>query len=145
VAASKLRLLLDESVPDPLARRILSMVPSAEYVRYIPGLKGALDRDIYAYAQRTNRIVVNVDGDFNERSFPPGPKNPGIIRFNSGRDDNAALFDQFKVFWQSGVRRFARNSVVFVTSREIRIVRQGGEALCIHVRKGKAKCRPTRG
>src|SRR5689334_17943980 len=109
------------------------MVPSAEYVRHIPTLKGALDREIYAYAQHANRIVVNIDGDFNERFYPPGPKNPGIIRFNSGRDDNDALFDQFKAFWQSGVRRYARNSFVYLTSREIRIIRRPGDPIIVVV------------
>jgi hypothetical protein len=95
----------------------------------MPELRTAADSVIYAYGQRTGRVIVDVDGDFNESKYPPGPLNPGIIRFNSRRDDDAALFAMFKKFWQSGLRKHAKNSITYLTAGRVRINRAGAEPL----------------
>jgi predicted nuclease of predicted toxin-antitoxin system len=123
LASTKLRLLLEASIENPLADCIIKLAPSAEYVRRMPSLVHAKDSVIYAYAQKTRRIIVDVDGDFKEASYPPGVSNPGIIRFNSARTNYQVRCLIFKRFWQSGLRAQAKNAYTYLTSGPPRIVK----------------------
>ena len=121
MASTKLRLLLEASVRDPLARQIQQLVAGVSYVRDIPVLRDAADDTIYQHAQMENRVIVDLDGDFNETRYPPGPENPGIIRFSSSRQHDYALLEIFKTFWTCGIRQHCKHSVTYLTLKGVRI------------------------
>jgi Domain of unknown function (DUF5615) len=64
MSSPKMRLLLDESVTNPLAKGILRMSRSAVYVRTHPTLKGKEDPEIANEANREKRIIVALDNDY---------------------------------------------------------------------------------
>jgi hypothetical protein len=103
VASTNLRLLLDESITEPLASSILGMVPSAKFSKESIG-QGATDGAVVALANRDRRIIVAMDSDFKHYVI-----EWGVIKLNRpDRADDACLFAIFKAFWQSGFRIKAR-------------------------------------
>jgi hypothetical protein len=122
VSSTKLRLLLDESVTDPLARRILRISPSAVYVRDSAAMKGKEDEKIAEYANKDGRIIVAIDSDYKELYV-----REGVIKMTAGRSDEDCLFAIFRAFWQSGHRRKSRKRRAYLTNDGFRIT--NGETL----------------
>ncbi len=119
LSSPHLRLLFDESVTDRLAECIRLLVPSAEYVRELQ-IKGCTDDGVMKYAQEHSRIVVAIDGDFNESRYPLGT-HLGIIRFDMKRTTAEEQCKKFKTFYQSGRRRSSLRGFTYLTSEQIEI------------------------
>lgn len=114
--STKLRLLLDESVTNPLAKGILRMSRSAIYVRTHPILKGKADPDIANEANRDRRIIVALDNDYNNIVV-----KAGVIKLSADRTDEDCLLKMFRAFWQSSYRSKAKNHRTYLTNDGIRI------------------------
>jgi hypothetical protein len=116
VASTKLRLLLDESVTEPLASYIVTMVPSARLSKHILG-QGAEDPAVAKLANRERRTIIAIDSDFSKISV-----NEGVIKLNhpeSTMDD--CLFAIFKAFWISGFRSESRKRRTSLNAEGLRI------------------------
>jgi hypothetical protein len=99
VASTKLRLLLDESVPEPLASLIIGLVKTVERSTAIVGF-GAKDGIVVACANAHNRTLVAIDSDFKKYEVLRG-----VIKINSpDRADDHCLYQIFYAFWISGLR-----------------------------------------
>jgi predicted nuclease of predicted toxin-antitoxin system len=116
VSTPKLRLLLDESVTDPLADGILRLCQSAVYVRRNPLLKGKKDPQIAEEANRTRRTIVAIDSDYNEISV-----SEGVIKLNANRTSEECLVKMFNAFWKSGHRAEAKTRRTYLTDEGIRM------------------------
>jgi hypothetical protein len=121
VASPKLRLLLDESIPNPLARGILRLSRSAVYVRTHPTLKGKEDHELAKVANRDRRIIVALDNDYKGLAV-----KAGIIKLSANRTDEACLVKIFHAFWKSGHRGEAKNHRTYLSGEGLRIT--NGEA-----------------
>lgn len=115
MASTNLRLLLDESITDPLAAKILTICPGAHYVRKTT-LKGSLDPAIATFANAERRIVVAIDKDFRNLRL-----NEGLIKLDRDRSDEDCLFAIFKAFWQSGHRSEVKNHRAYLNNECVRI------------------------
>ncbi len=103
MASTKLRLLIDESVTEPLASNIIRLVPSAILSRKTVG-QGAEDTVVAVFANKDRRTIVAIDSDFKKLSV-----ECGVIKINSpDRADDECLFAIFRAFWQSGLRAKSR-------------------------------------
>lgn len=99
MGSTNLRLLLDESITEPLAGYIIKLVPSAVLSKKIVG-QGAEDISIANFANRDRRIIVAVDSDFKKHVV-----EFGVIKINHPeRASDDCLFAIFRAFWQSGLR-----------------------------------------
>jgi predicted nuclease of predicted toxin-antitoxin system len=116
MSTPKLRLLLDESITNPLARGIQRLCKSAVYARTNQNLKGRLDSEIAAVANRDKRILVALDSDFMGIRL-----DAGLITLSAGRLDEQCLIKIFRAFWISGHRSKAKYKKTFLTNRGIRI------------------------
>lgn len=73
-----LRFLTDEDVPRSTARALRDAGFDALDVRDV-GLRGHSDADVYAYAQKDDRILITCDMGFsNILNFPPS-KSRGLV------------------------------------------------------------------
>ncbi len=83
------RFLVDESMGTAIAKYLSEKGYNTKYVGD-EGLTGRSDEDVFAFAWRSERIIVTHDPDFlDDRRFPPH-RNPGIVLVrpgSSGRDD----------------------------------------------------------
>jgi hypothetical protein len=122
VSSPRLRLLLDESITNPLANGILRMARSAIYVRTHATLKGKPDLDIAAEANRERRMIVALDNDYKGLDV-----KAGVIKLNADRTDEDCLIKIFRAFWRSGHRANAKNRRTYLTNDGIRIT--NGEEL----------------
>lgn len=116
MSTPRLRLLLDESITNPVAKGILRICKSAVYVRTLPTLKGKPDSEIAAAANLEHRIVVAIDHDFTGIRL-----EAGLIKLTAGRLDEACILKIFKAFWISGHRSKAKRRKTFLTHKGIRI------------------------
>ncbi len=116
MSSPKLRLLLDESITNPLAKGILRMSRSAVHVRTRPTLKGKPDPDIANEANRDGRMIVALDNDYKGIIV-----KAGVIKLNANRTDEKCLIKIFREFWKSGHRSKARNRRTYLTNEGIRI------------------------
>lgn len=99
MASTKLRLLIDESVTEPLATLLLDLVPSAVLSKHTVGT-GADDDVIVTFANKDRRTIVAVDSDFKNYTV-----DWGVIKINGpDRADDNCLFAIFRIFWHSGLR-----------------------------------------
>lgn len=114
---TNLRLLLDESITEPLAGRIMELVPSAIHVRNCQEAQGRCDDEIAAFAHRHRRLLVAVDGDFKKLTV-----KSGVIKLNRYGNDDDCLFAIFRAFWQSGWRMKSRQRRTFLSHHCMRIV-----------------------
>jgi hypothetical protein len=117
MASTKLRLLLDESITEPLATSIMTLVRSAVHVRDFSEARGKPDIEIAAFAEREERLVVAVDGDFKKKTTV----KHGVIKLNKRRNDDACLFAIFRAFWKSGHRNKSKRKRTFLSHEGIRI------------------------
>ena len=116
MASTNLRLLLDESVTEPLASNILRLVPSAVLSRSLVG-QGATDAAIVAFANQHRRIIVAMDSDFKKYVI-----DSGLIKLNGpDRADDACLFAIFRAFWRSGYRNRSKRRRTSLSNDGIRI------------------------
>lgn len=136
MASTNLRLLLDESVTEPLASLILGLVPSAKRSTDTIG-QGAKDPAVAFHANTDKRTIVAIDSDFKKYKV-----DAGVIRFTGvDRADDHCLFMIFRSFWLSGIRAKSRQRRTFLTQDGLRI--QNGEVI---ERKWKPKpCTKARG
>jgi predicted nuclease of predicted toxin-antitoxin system len=115
--ASRLRLLLDESITEPLATNITNLVRSAVHVRDFSEARGKDDTEVAAFANREDRMVVAVDSDFKRKIVV----KCGVIKLRKYRNDDECLFAVFRAFWQSGHRSKSKSRCTFLTHEGIRI------------------------
>ncbi len=76
--AVEIRFITDEDVPRSTARVLRDAGFDAVDVRDV-GLRGKSDAEVFAYAQRENRLLITCDMGFsNILNFPPS-ENKGIL------------------------------------------------------------------
>ena len=122
MASTKPRLLLDESITEPLASYIVKLVPSTKLSKAILG-QGAKDPAVATLANNDRRTIVAVDSDFRNLRV-----TWGVIKINHPeRADDDCLFAIFKAFWQSGRRADARKRRTSLTNDGFRI--RNGEVI----------------
>lgn len=103
MASTNLRLLLDESITEPLATNIVTLVPSAKLSKDILG-QGAKDGAVADLANRDRRTIVAIDSDFKKYEV-----ELGVIRMpHPDRSDDECLFAIVRAFWRSGFRAKAK-------------------------------------
>src|ERR1700741_3343248 len=85
----KARFLVDESMGAAVAKYLSENGYNTRYVGE-EALEGHSDEDVFAFAWKSERIIITHDLDFlDDRRFPPH-RNPGVIVVrpgSSGRDD----------------------------------------------------------
>jgi predicted nuclease of predicted toxin-antitoxin system len=124
---TKLRAIIDEAVPDPLAREIQQMSGiDAICVREVSAVKGRSDKDVMDYASEQRRIVVTTETAFNERAFPICT-HPGIIVISTKSRHESIQQGVFKEFLGSGHRKYAKDSVTYVRQDEALVKSHEGE------------------
>ncbi len=100
----KARFLVDESMGVATAKYLNEKGYNTKYVDD-EGLEGRSDEDVYAFAWKSERIIVTHDPDFlDDRRFPPH-RNPGIVLVrpgSSGRDDYGLLVCLYKATLMAG-------------------------------------------
>lgn len=118
---TNLRLLLDESVTDPLAKLVseLSSALNVEYVRDLP-IKGADDKTVVEYAKKHNRIVLTTETGMNEVTFPVCT-HPGIIVLGGTHRHESIHAGILRKFLHSGERQHAKEAVTKLIEGEARI------------------------
>jgi uncharacterized protein DUF5615 len=122
VASTKLRLLLDASVTEPLASYIIALVPSTILSRKTLG-QDAKDPKVAAFANAERRTIVAVDSDFKKHRV-----DCGVIRIiGPDRNDDDCLFEIFCAFWKSGIRGKSKTRRTFLTRDGLRI--HNGESI----------------
>ena len=123
MASTRLRLLIDESVTEPLASLIIGLVPSAILSRITVG-QGAKDHSVADYANRDRRTIVAIDSDFKKHEV-----EWGVIKINGpDKSDDACLFAIFRTFWRSGFRVQSRRRRTSLTNEGVRI-KNGNEII----------------
>jgi predicted nuclease of predicted toxin-antitoxin system len=104
---TKIRLLLDECVPAPIAREIenCSGISSIESITALHqlGNRHTSDYDVVAYAKQQGRVLVTVEGRLNEKQFTICT-HEGIIVINATRRHEAEKVKLFTKFMRSGHR-----------------------------------------
>lgn len=116
MASTRLRLLIDESITEPLASSILKLVPSALLSRASIGA-GAKDPSIVAFANSDRRTIVAMDADFKKYDV-----EWGVIKLNGpDRSDDECLFAIFRAFWRSGFRSQSKKRRTSLSNYGIRI------------------------
>jgi hypothetical protein len=122
VASTNLRLLLDESVTEPLATLIIGLVPSVTRSTDTLG-QGATDSAVAALANSAQRTIVALDSDFKKHKV-----DGGVIRLTGAdRADDHCLYMIFRAFWQSGKRGDSRKRRTFLTREGMRV--ENGETV----------------
>jgi predicted nuclease of predicted toxin-antitoxin system len=127
---TKLKLLLDESVPDPLANQLMAIPTHCHwtYVRTEPLLKGATDPFLISYATEHGMIVVTVESSMNERAFKICTHS-GIIVISTREHHEAIRCEIFKKFLISGYRKHAKHAVTYLTQTTIIVRNSDGEQI----------------
>ena len=115
--AANPRLLLDESITEPLASYIMGLASKAIHVRDCPEARGQDDEAVAAFADRERRMVVAVDADFKKKTVA----KYGVIKLRKHRNSDDCLFAIFRAFWQSGHRTKSRLKRTFLNHEGIRI------------------------
>lgn len=116
MASTSLRLLLDESITEPLASLIVGLVRSAERSTAIVGF-GAEDGAVAACANTRKRTLIAMDNDFKKYAV-----ERGVIKINSpDRADDHCLYQIFYAFWISGLRGASLNRRTSLTQDGVKI------------------------
>ena len=111
---TKLRLLIDESIEDPLADIVSSMSAfNVVCVRDLPDLKGKSDREVMLHAQAEDRIVLTIDAGFNKSNYPIC-KHEGIIRISTRCKHSSMMAESIRKFSQCGYRSAAKHSITII-------------------------------
>src|SRR5271157_3736923 len=116
VSSTRLRLLIDESITQPLAGYIVRLVPSAVMSTTKIGA-GAKDPSVAIFANRDRRTIISLDSDFKKYSV-----DFGVIKLNSpDRATDDCLFAIFRAFWVSGHRSRAKRRRTSLTNQGFKI------------------------
>jgi hypothetical protein len=116
MASTKLRLLLDESITEPLASLIIGLVKSTERSTAIIGY-GAKDTTVATCANSQRRTLVAVDSDFKNHVV-----EYGVIKITGpDRADDHCLYQIFYAFWKSGLRKESRKRRTSLTHEGVSI------------------------
>lgn len=125
--STNLRLLLDESVTDVLARLIesCSSAINVEYVRNLP-IKGASDKVVVEYATDDRRIVVTTETGMNHVTFPVC-RHTGIIVL-TGRSRHESIYaENFRRLLLSGRRQDTQDAVTYLNKDNVTIKTHRGD------------------
>jgi len=111
---TKLRLLIDESIEDPLADIISDMSAfNVVCVRDLSSVKGKSDKNVMACAQEDDRIVLTTDTGFNKGNYPICTHH-GIIRISPNCRHSSAMAESVRQFAQCGHRVAAKHSITVI-------------------------------
>jgi predicted nuclease of predicted toxin-antitoxin system len=115
---TKLRLLIDESIEDPLADFACGISAfNAACVRDLQDLRGKSDRDVMIRAQAEDRIVLTLDAGFNKSNYPIC-RHEGIIRIGSACKRVSMMADSIGKFSLCGHRSAAKHSITVITKEK---------------------------
>jgi predicted nuclease of predicted toxin-antitoxin system len=125
--STNLRLLLDESVTDPLAEQIRGSSHSLniEYCRDL-SICGAPDPAVIQYARDHARIVVTTETGMNHKSFPVCT-HPGIIVLAGKHRHESVHAGIFRKFLLSGHRKESKDAVTYLSENEMRVKKHRGD------------------
>jgi len=125
---TKLRLLLDEQVPQQLAGALQR--PSRLDVVCVrdTAVSGKDDQAVINYARNERRIVVTTDLGISENSFPVCT-HPGIIILRSRQQHVAIRGKVFQRFIRSGHRKHAKDAVTRLRHDEAFVKSHQGESV----------------
>jgi predicted nuclease of predicted toxin-antitoxin system len=125
---TKLRILIDEAVTDPLAREMMDAAClNAQYIRDIPSMVGATDAAVMECAKESNRIVVTTETGINEKTFKIC-SHPGIIILATKDRHESIQAKLFQRFLLSGFRKHAKDSVTYLTTKNAIVKTHTGES-----------------
>ena len=123
--STDLRLLIDEDVPAPLARGIISMSSvKAVYVLDIPSLVGCHDDAVIAFAEEERRVTLTLERAFKRYKVCT---HQGIIVLASRERHEVLQEEIFRRFILSGYRQLTKNSFTRLTHNEAAIRDHSGE------------------
>ncbi len=124
--SSTLRVLLDESITDPLAAEMSEVSGlNVECCRHL-SIKGCSDESVIEYAKREERIVITTETGMNDKSFPICT-HPGIIVMAGRKRHESVHIKNFMRFMLSGHRKEARDAVTFISEHQVRVKNHDGE------------------
>lgn len=124
---TKLRVLIDAAVTDPLATELMkASCLKAEYARDIPTLCAATDDAIMQYAREESRIVITTETGINEWAFPIC-SHPGIIVLALRERHEAIGARIFQRFLLSGHRKHTKDSVTYLSQTKAIVRNHDGE------------------
>ena len=122
---TKLKLLVDECVPGPLVDgiRTCSGLRNVEIIdaNHQLGNKSTPDDEVVAYAKKTGRIVLTVEGRLNEKRFPVC-SHPGIIVIKATCMPKIDRVEQFRSFMKSGHRKKCLHAVTKFQSQNEAVI-----------------------
>jgi predicted nuclease of predicted toxin-antitoxin system len=120
-----LRLLIDEAVPDPLARAIqkISAIRSL-YARDLLEVAGKDDQTIMSFAVRENRIIFTIERKFKE--FPVCT-HPGIIILTVRERHESIRQRVVAKFMRSGFRKHTKDNLTTLSTNQAEIEDHNGE------------------
>ena len=123
--STDLKLLIDEAVPDPLARAIqkISAIRSL-YARHVPELVGKDDEIIMEFASKGNRIVFTTESKFKE--FPVCT-HPGIIILTVRERHESIRQRVVAKFMRSGYRKLIKNNLTHLSTDQAEIEDHSGK------------------
>ena len=123
--STDLRFLIDEAVPDPLARAIqeISAIKSL-YARDLPEVAGKDDQAIMDFANKENRIVFTIESKFKD--FPVCT-HPGIIILTVRERHESIRQRVVAKFMRSGFRKYAKDSLTSLSTDQAQIEDHSGE------------------
>jgi predicted nuclease of predicted toxin-antitoxin system len=112
---TKLKLLVDESVDDPVADSISKMPAfNAIFVRELDALRGKSDKAVMAHAQEQERIVLTMDDGFNRNNYPVC-RHHGIIRIKTKCKHSMIVTEAIQKFVRCGRRVLARHAITDIS------------------------------
>ena len=111
---TKLRLLVDESIEDPLADAVSAIAAfNVACVRDMPDLRGKSDREVMNRARAEERIVLTTDHGFNKVNYPIC-RHKGIIRISTRCKHSSVMAESVRKFAQCGRRSAARHAITVI-------------------------------
>lgn len=124
----KARFLVDESMGAAIAKYLDEKGYNTKYVGD-EGLEGRSDEDVFAFAWKSERIIVTHDPDFlDDRRFPPH-RNPGIVLVrpgSSGRDDYGLLVCIYKATLLADNAQWFRRKKLDFSSKDLLTITSPG-------------------
>jgi predicted nuclease of predicted toxin-antitoxin system len=110
------RFVVDAQLPPLLARHLVSLGHDAEHVEAI-GLASAPDREIWAYAQANNAVLVTKDEDFiTMRAFRA--EGPSVLWVRIGNTTRRDLLNRIFAVWPDVIAALQRGETVVEISSE---------------------------
>ena len=126
---TKLKLLLDECVPDALAHQLKTLSARSidwHYVRDDASLRGMKDPALIKYATGHDMVVVTVESSMNEKSYAICT-HAGIIVICVRQRHEAIRTEVFKKFLLSGHRKHVKHAVSYLTHDRVLVRDRDGQ------------------